>query len=69
MHSSWFVYKYFAQTLHVAIWYILRAQRGSHRTTLGPKYISCSYMQPLGSGTNYIRLLHFLGFRGWGFGG
>ena len=28
-----------SQMLHVAIWYILRAQNGSHITTLGPKYI------------------------------
>ena len=36
------------QRLHVAIWYILRAQRCSHITTLGPKYIPYSYMEPLG---------------------
>ena len=37
-----------SQSLDVAIWYILKAQRGSHITTLGPKYIPCSYMEPLG---------------------
>ena len=36
------------QRFHVAIWYILRAQRCSHITTLGPKYIPYSYMEPLG---------------------
>ena len=40
------------QRLHVAIWYILRAQNGSHMTTLGPKYIPCNYMEPLG----YLRV-------------
>ena len=38
-----------AQRLHVGIWYILRAQNGSHITTLGPKYIPYNYMEPLGS--------------------
>ena len=32
----------------VAMWYILRAQIGSHVITLGPKYILYSYMDPLG---------------------
>ena len=36
------------QRLHVAIWYILRAQRCSHITTLGSKYIPYSYMEPFG---------------------
>ena len=33
---------------NVAIWYILRAQRGSHIPTLRAKYIPYSYMDPLG---------------------
>ena len=37
------------QRVHVAIWYILRAQRGSHIPTLRAKYIPYSYMDPLGS--------------------
>ena len=37
-----------AQRLHVALWYILRAQNGSLMTTLGPKYIPYNYMEPLG---------------------
>ena len=37
-----------AQGLHVGIWYILRAQRGSHIPTLGPKSIPYNYMDPLG---------------------
>ena len=36
------------QWVHVGIWYILRAQRGSHISTFRPKYIPCSYMDPLG---------------------
>ena len=36
------------QRVHVGIWYILRAQRGSHIPTLRPKYIPYSYMDPLG---------------------
>ena len=35
----------------VGIWYILRAQRGSHIPTLKPKYIPYNYMDPLGLGT------------------
>ena len=38
----------FAQRVHVGIWYILRAQRGSHIPTLRPKYIPYTYMDPLG---------------------
>ena len=38
-----------AQRVHVGIWYILRAQRGSHIPTLGAKYIPYNYMDPLGS--------------------
>ena len=37
------------QRVHVGIWYILRAQRGSHIPTLRPKYIPYTYMDPLGS--------------------
>ena len=33
---------------HVGIWYILRAQRGSHIPTLSPKYIPYTYIDPLG---------------------
>ena len=36
------------QRVHVAIWYILRAQRGSHIPTLRPKYVPYNYMDPLG---------------------
>ena len=36
------------QRVHVGIWYILRAQRGSHIPTLRPKYIPYTYMDPLG---------------------
>ena len=39
---------YFSQRVHVGIWYILRAQRGSHIPTLRPKYILLTYMDPLG---------------------
>ena len=39
------------QRVHVGIlWYILRAQRGSHIPTLTPKYAPYSYMGPLGHG-------------------
>ena len=34
-----YVAGYITQRVHVGIWYILRAQKGSHMTTLGPKYI------------------------------
>ena len=37
-----------SQRVHVGIWYILRAQRGSHIPTLRAKYIPYSYMDPLG---------------------
>ena len=30
----------------VAIWYIVRAQRGSRTTTLGPRYIQDVYIDP-----------------------
>ena len=36
------------QRVHVGIWYILRAQKGSHTPTLRPKYTPYSYMDPLG---------------------
>ena len=36
------------QRVHVGIWYIHRAQRGSHIPTLRPKCIPYSYMDPLG---------------------
>ena len=35
-----------AQRVHVARLYILRAQRGSHIITLGPRYVKCTYMDP-----------------------
>ena len=38
----------YTQRVHVGIWYVLRAQRGSHIPTLRPKYIPYSYMDPLG---------------------
>ena len=37
-----------SQRVHVGIWYILRAQRGSHIPTLRAKYAPYSYMDPLG---------------------
>ena len=37
-----------SQKIHVGIWYILKAQRGSHIPTLRPKYTPYSYMDPLG---------------------
>ena len=37
-----------SQRVHVGIWHILRAQRGSHIPTLRPKYIPYTYMDPLG---------------------
>ena len=37
-----------SQRVHVGIWYILRPQRGSHIPTLRPKYITYTYMDPLG---------------------
>ena len=41
-------WKPLSQRVHVGIWYILRAQRGSHIPTLRPKYIPYTYMDPLG---------------------
>ena len=38
----------FTQRVHVGIWYILRAQRGSHIPTLRAEYIPYNYMDPLG---------------------
>ena len=40
--------KSLTQRVHVGIWYILRAQRGSHIPTLRPKYIPYTYIDPLG---------------------
>ena len=37
-----------SQRVHVGVWYILRAQRGSHIPTLRPRYIPYTYMDPLG---------------------
>ena len=37
-----------SQRVHVGIWYILKAQRGSHIPTLRPEYLPYSYMDPLG---------------------
>ena len=37
-----------SQWVHVGMWYILKAQRGSHTPGLRPKYILYSYMDPLG---------------------
>ena len=37
-----------SQRVHVGVWYILRAQRGSHIPTLKPKYMPYNYMDPLG---------------------
>ena len=37
-----------SQRVHEGIWYILRAQKGSHIFTLRPKYTPYSYMDPLG---------------------
>ena len=39
---------YSTQRVHVGIWYILRAQGGSHIPTLRPKYIPYTYIDPLG---------------------
>ena len=49
-----------SQRLHVAIWYILRAQNGSHMPTLGPKYTPYSYMEPLGFRVWAMRPYKFL---------
>ena len=58
-NSHWLVSAYGVETksemhrtqrVHVGIWYILRAQRGSHIPTLRPKYIPYTYMDPLGGG-------------------
>ena len=37
-----------SQRVHVGIWYIFKAQRGSHIPTLRPKYLPYTYMDPLG---------------------
>ena len=64
--------------VHVGIWYILRAQRGSHILTLRPKCIPYTYMDPLGmivQGSGRFRGLGFrvqdvgiIGFRDEGLG-
>ena len=43
-----------SQRVHVGIWYILKAQWGSHIPTLRPKYIPYSYMGPLGMGSRIV---------------
>ena len=45
------------QRVHVGIWYILRAQRGSHIPTLRPKYILYTYIDPLGTLSEALSLL------------
>ena len=40
--------KFLSQRVHVGIWHILRPQGGSHIPTLRPKYIPCTYVDPLG---------------------
>ena len=56
-NSHWLVSAYGVETksemhrtqrVHVGIWYILRAQRGSYIPTLRPKYIPYTYVDPLG---------------------
>ena len=49
-----------SQRVHVGIWYILRAQRGSHIPTLRPKYIPYSYMDPLGILSFFVHCTWFL---------
>ena len=44
-----------SQRVHVGIWYILKAQRGSHMPTLRPKYLANSYMDPLGLESPHFR--------------
>ena len=41
-------YRNKSQGVHVGIWYILKAQSGSHMPTLRPKPMPYSYMDPLG---------------------
>ena len=48
-----------SQRVHVGIWYILRAQRGSHIPTLRPKYTPYSYMDPWGSTMPPAAVLYF----------
>ena len=63
-----------AQRVHVSIWYILRAQRGSHIPTLRPKYIPYTWTLRVGVSPkhwSYVRLyrgyaLVILGLY-WGF--
>ena len=40
------------QRVHVGVWYMLRAQRGSHIPTLRAKSIPYSYMDPLGKASS-----------------
>ena len=56
---------YSTQRVHVGIWDILRAQRGSHTPTLRPKYMPYSYMDPLGQAGGFS--VEGLGFLGLGF--
>ena len=44
------LFEIITQRVHVSIWYILRAPKGSHIPTLRAKYIPYSYMDPLGKG-------------------
>ena len=39
---------YGSQRVHVGIWHILAAQKGSHTPAFRPNYIPYSYMDPLG---------------------
>ena len=50
------------QRVHVGIWYILKAQRGSHIPTLRPKYLPYSYMDPLGKESCMTRSTVYLGY-------
>ena len=53
-----------SQRVHVGIWYILGAKRGSYIPTLRPKYIPYDYMDPLGSGASlfFEKLAHHKSF-------
>ena len=46
-----------AQRVHVGIWHIHRAQRGSHIPTLRPKYVPYTYIDPLGRGGICFKLV------------
>ena len=43
-----------SKAVPVGIWYILRAQRGSHIPTLKPKYIPYNYMDPFGLDSSLV---------------